>query len=228
MKKDVIYILIIIVLLLGGFFTYDKYAKVKDDHVSLTEALEIKNQEVKLYQNKEGKWVAQKQAMELTADQLKDNADLLGIDNRSLSKQVGRLSRLVNHLDAQLEARGEGSTELRDSVIVLVDSSGQKRPSIPVKTFSWSNTYLSLDGTIMNNRLDFEYTYNSSFTVTSYMKRAGIWKKPNLVVDVIFDDPGAKAMSVTSIKIKQPPKKFYQKWWFHMGVGFLGGAALMR
>lgn len=228
MKKDVTYILIIIVLLLVGFFTYDKYAKIKDDHTSLTEALEIKDQEVELYKNKEGKWTAEKGVMELTTEQLKDNADLLGIDNRSLAKQVGRLSRLVTHLDAQLEARGEGSTELLDSIIVPVDSLGPKRPGIPVKTFSWSNTYLSLDGTVLNNRLDFKYTYNSSFTVTSYNKKEGLFKKPNLVVDVIFDDPGAQTMSMTSIQVKQPPKKFYEKWWFHAGVGFLGGAILVR
>jgi uncharacterized small protein (DUF1192 family) len=60
--------------------------------------------------------------MELTAKQIKDNAEILGVEKKRLEKQVGNLNNLVSRLKADLVAKGEGNTNLRDTVYITAGS----------------------------------------------------------------------------------------------------------
>ena len=209
---------VVVILLIAGFFGFREW-KHNQAEKGLQTMLEVLNDNVEVYKNKEGQWEAERKSFNLTTAELRKNGQELGFENSGLKKRVGNLKNLVNRLEGDLEAIGTGSAQLTPDTVYLSDGTtfiGHK--------FDWSNNYLSLNGTLSNTyELNFDYSYKSSFEVTTYWKRSGMFKRKDLVVNFTMSDPNAQATDLNSVVIKPDPPKFFETNWFWGGVGFLGG-----
>lgn len=185
----------------------------------------ISKSTIKFYKDKYGQEVAQKGVMILKTTELNSQAELLGIDNKRLKNQVGKLDNLVSYWKVKAGTSGRIDTVYQDSIVYI---NGE---SVLQKKLGWSNKYLTLNQTYFpaTNKLTIDYSYSTGIELTIYDKSKGWFKKPELVGDVRFDDPDMKATKsdITIIdKTKQP--KFYQTTLFKIGVGVVGGFLLTR
>jgi len=203
---------------------------------------------VDYYQNKEGIDMAQKKVLEIDVNNLEEYSESLGIDNKALKDQVGNLKNLVTRLKGEISAYGEGNvdSDITDVDINKVDSVSGNFTLLD--STEWNNSYLSLNnkyqiigryrftkGALYLDSIkymsNFAYKYKIDFTSTSYWMRENkwkIWKDKVLVTDIELSDPNASVTDMQSIKILPPPKKFYEKTWFQVGVGFVAGAILIK
>ena len=87
-------------------------------------------------------------------------------------------------------------------------------------TFSDSSKHLSIDGTVdvFNGLMDYKYSYRSTYSIASYKYKQGLFKRSELRLKVISDDPNnnIKAQTFTV----SPPRDL-----FSVGVG-LGASAV--
>lgn len=197
---------------------------------------------VQYYVNKLDQIVAQKQVLEITTEGLRDNLEALGLDNKALKDQVGKLSNLKERLQAQIESHT--SIQVIDTTdrIKVTESSFDFEGD-----FKWNNEFLSIvsiysfkgeyavDSTLIFKNLifaqDLDYKYNVGLTSTTYRRRDPkwkIWEEKQLVTDIVLSDPNAKVTDIQSIQIVEPPKKIYQKTWFWMAVTAVGTTLVVK
>lgn len=217
--KDLIIILLVILL-----FSSVRSCNVQKSNAEIAiNAKDSAYNVARYYKNREGELIAQVKTHEVTISQLKDNEETLGIDNKKLKKQIGSLNNLVAYW------QGKGSVVYHDTIqTVLVDTVIQDKP---FKVFQYEDTYLSAKGFIDNldNKITLEYNYslNFDFKITSYYKSTGFLKKKQLVTDIYFSDPHLKLSEFKGVVIKQPPKRWYETRGAAIGFGFVLGTYLV-
>lgn len=169
---------------------------------------------------------AQVEAKEVTIKELKKFGGQLGFDKKQLEQQVGRLSNLVAHWKGKVRTSGEVAViPLKDTLLVeTMDESLDLSSAeiITVKTFEWSNKYLSLEGIIEldSNQLALKYQYTTDFTLTAYHKRQGLFKQPKLMADISFADPNIRTTEFKGLVVTPPKKTFWQSGVGKMVIGF--------
>lgn len=221
MKTErILWIVVVVILLMGGIH----YVRgLKQDTRSLQTMVDVMNDSLEYERNKRGEIEAERRSQNLTIDELKRNSKALGINNSQLRQRVKKLNNLVAYLQGELAAAGSGETELQPVDTVYITENGD---SVLFKghKFDWTNSYLSLNGTLSNTyKLNFDYTYKSDFEVTTYWKRPKPFKRKELVINMTFADPAAQAMSLNNVVVKPDPPKFWQTTGFKVGVGFIAG-----
>jgi hypothetical protein len=208
-----------IIILIISFVGFREWKNNKTQK-GLQTMIEVLNDSTQIYKNKENKWESEKKSFNITTAELRKHGQELGFENAGLRKQVGNLKNLVSRLEGDLEIAGEGSIVFSPPDTVYLEGDtvyvGQE--------FNWTNNYLTLNGTLSNSQeLDFNYKYNSTFKITTYWKKPGMFKRKDLVVNFTMSDPNAYTTSLNNVVIKPDPPKFYETRLFWGGVGFLGG-----
>lgn len=169
---------------------------------------------VRYYKDKNERLQAQVNAQEVTIENFKG---YWAEDSKRIKKQIGNLNRLI--------AFWKGKAGVVDSVYIEVtDTVYLTREGFDTnKGFNYSNGYLTLSGGLntITNQLSLDYQYQVNFELTSYYKKTGLFKK-QLVADLNFSDPKLKVQEFDAIQIK-PKERFYDKAWFQIGVGVIGG-----
>jgi hypothetical protein len=219
---------IVIILLIGGWLVHREITH-KSKERGLVTMMEVLNDTIKTHRNDKGQWEAEKKSFNLTTEELKKYGQDLNLENVNLKKRVGNLNNLVGHLQGELVASGEGEVQLvianpndsiaTDSLVIANNFSGH--------VFDWTNNFLTLHGTLSDTyKLNFNYTYQSGFEVTTYWKRPKMFKRKDLIVNFTSHDPNAQAMNLTSVVVKPDRPKFYDTHWFWGGLGVIGGFLL--
>jgi len=222
---------LIAVLLLVCFSSVRQCSVNKSDNEVLLNVNDSAFNVAHYYKNKAGELVGQVKTQELTITQYKKFADQLGFDNKELKKQVGKESRLVAHWKGRAEAKGVILIGLKDTTINTMDPtmdlSGESINIESAKTFEWSNKYLDLRGIIDidSNQLALKYQYDTDFSITAYYKPQGLFKQPQLVTDIWFEDPNMKVQEFKGFVIKEPKKRFVQTGLLKVSVGIVIGLA---
>lgn len=233
--------IVIVILLIFLFIGYNKLSNTTTSLADIENALKISRQETKLFKDKSGKLVAEKQVMQLNINDLTQNGNQLGLDMTDIKSQVGNLKNLVNRMEGKINTQGSveaGIDELKGDLLAALAKGDTSKENISklkerYKPFKWSSDYLLVtDGLIdlKENKVNFNYTYSTKFTNTTFWKKEDGFKnkfKPkSLVVQLKFEDQNAFADSVQNINVKPPPKKFYEKTLFKVAVGFTSGLYL--
>jgi len=219
MKTERVIWAVVILLIIG--FGVHREVKNRGKEKGLQSMIEVLNDTVSHHRNQRGEWVAERKSYNLTAAELRKNGQELNIDNAALKKQVGNLNNLVANLKGELLIAGQGTVQLIPGDTIYV---GDSTNFYTGHRFDWTNSYLSLDGTLSETfEMNFDYSYNVDFDVTTYWKRPKPFKRKDLIVNMTFADPNAKAVGLNSVIVKPDPPKFFETTWFKVGIGFLGG-----
>ena len=142
-------IIIIILLLLAGL-GYSLWSNAKLSANLAKDNLRISRDSTTTYRDAEGKLVSERESYRITAKDLKSQAEQLGFDKEYLEKTVGNFKNLVSHLKGELRASGTGTTSARDTIIIttVIEGDSTVIDSAAGKTFDWTNSYLTLSGTL--------------------------------------------------------------------------------
>ena len=226
LKKYSDRIILIATIFLLLFFGYRKIGSLNNRIKGQLLAAEIFTEEVHIQRNKNGQLEAEKRSQNLTIKDLKEYGDQVGQNNEKLKKKVGSLKNLVSNLEGALATAGDGQVQLEPDTIRI---KGDSVNYFLGHTFEWTNNYLTLNGTLDQDlKMDFKYQYKSDFGITTYWKRPSLFKRKELMVNMLMTDPNARATELNSVVIKPDPPKFYQTTGFKIGIGVVGGFLLAK
>jgi len=94
--------------------------------------------------------------------------------------------------------------------------------SVP-KLFSLSDDWYSLSGVVKSKGVLMDsISFNTEVKITMGDKSVGLFKKPQPVILLEYDNPYVNTTGLQNIIIKDD-LKFYDKRGFLLGVGFVGG-----
>ncbi len=194
--------------------------------------LRISRDSTKHFKDKHGQLVSEKETMELTINDLNKQAESLGIDKKRLKDQVGKQGQLLSYYKGQLNAKGTGDVKGVDTTFWedTVWDGLNDSTKVTAQRFRFDNKFLKFDALYdpLKDSLKLKYEYKVGIELTNYRtRRKFIVVGPRQTyADVRLSDPNAKMFDAQSILIKEPPKKFYEQWYFILGVGFVIGTVV--
>ncbi len=208
----VIGIAIIILILLVQFFSI---RKLKDRVQLANVELATLNDSVSVHKSKTGQLTFKIASVEIEKRNLKESLELLDLTTKELRSQGIRYRDIINVQKATIEALGKGSTIIHDTTIIT------NTDTIKIEKFDWSNDYLSLNGSIKDKILDFNYKYKTGINIVTEQKPKGT------IVNFSLADPNATVTTATSITVTRK-KSILEKWYITIPAGVLGGFLLAK
>lgn len=187
-------------------FSVNTCQKKESDIALLNQIQDSTFNELRVYKDKAGKLATQVNTYAVTVDQLKENGDKLGLNNKSLKQQIGSLNNLVSFYRAKISLADTFTVVNHDTTFII------KGDTTHAKAFHWSNKYLVINGFTAPAYTTISYDYHPSFELKSYWKDKGFLrlKKGQLVTDITFNDPNIQVREFRGIVIQQEPKKWYE------------------
>lgn len=208
----VIGIAIIILIIMVQFFSI---RKLKDRVQLANVELATLNDSVSVHKSKSGQLTFKIASVEIDKRNLKESLETLELTTKELRNQGIRYRNIISAQKAQIEAGGQGSTTIRDTMIIT------NTDTIKTAKFDWSNDFLSLNGSIENKNLDFNYKYKTGINIVTEQRPKGT------IVNFSLADPNATILTGTSITVTRK-KSILEKWYITLPVGVLGGFLLAK
>lgn len=168
------------------------------------------NDSVSIFKSKNGELTAKISSIVVESDNRKQALDKAGFEIKELRSRDVKWSDVVFALKAQIQAQGSGQTTLIDTLLI------SKTDTIRQANFDWNNRFLFLSGFIKGKDMQFDYVYKTSIDLISEKKGKAY------IVSAYLGDKNATITTANSITIV-PKKKWWDKWYFYAGAGFVGG-----
>jgi len=165
-----------------------------------------------IYKSKAGELTFKIKAVEVESNNRRDALELAGFEKKKLNDMNVALNKVNFALNAKLKAAGSGTVVLHDTTIVV------KSDTITAKVGEWSNKYLSLYPEIVDDTLNFDYSYQVGLKILG---------ETNKTISIGLTDPNAKITTSNGIIIKKKDR-IWNKWYVHVGVGLVGGYFLFK
>ncbi len=208
----IIGIAIIILIISVQFFSI---RKLKDKIQLANVELATLNDSVSVHKSKTGQLTFKIASVEIEKRNLKESLETLELTTKELRNQGIKYRDIISVQKAQIDAGGMGSTIIRDTMIIT------NTDTIRIAKFDWSNNFLSLNGSIENKNLDFNYKYKTGINIVTEQKPKGT------IVNFSLADPNATITTATSITVTRK-KSILEKWYITLPVGFVGGFLLAK
>jgi chaperonin cofactor prefoldin len=208
----IIGIAIIILIISIQFFSI---RKLKDRVQLANVELATLNDSVSVHKSKSGQLTFKIASVEIDKRNLKESLETLELTTKELRNQGIKYRNIISAQKAQIEAGGKGSTIIRDTMIIT------NTDTIKTAKFDWSNDFLSLNGSIENKNLDFNYKYKTGINIVTEQRPKGT------IVNFSLADPNATILTGTSITVTRK-KSILEKWYITLPVGVLGGFLLAK
>ena len=168
---------------------------------------------------KNGEHVFRIKTLEATVHDLRGGAVLSAMEISKLKEDKIEIANLSAIYRGQVEAQGAVTLKGRDSII-YVTVGGEPKPSA-LKVFDYRGNWLSLHEIYnpFNDSLSHKYLYRVEFTLASYRKSQGLFKRSILLTDISFTDPSIRIGEFQAVKVVEAPKRFYETTGFKLLVG---------
>ena len=168
------------------------------------------NDTIMSYKDKNGNMIDYNKALQVDLETAYDNVS--GLEKEMKDLKLKKPEVIIKYR----------SSVRIDSIEVQLD--------IPCKEFSKNftidSTYYLIRGTLTDKSLLFrDITIPNEQTFVVAKKRAKWYKSREYVIVTKNSNPYVMSDGLQSYTIK-PTKKIYQKWYFHVGIGLLGGLVL--
>ena len=191
------------------FFFMDSCEKKKQMY-NQSVAISNYTDSVQTYKDKNGKLIDYNQSMQVNLDVAYDNV-------AGLEDKIKRLK--LKKPEVVIEYKNSVSI---DSIDVPIE--------IPCESFSLTfrvdSPHYSINGLLTDKNLSFKnITVPNEQTFIVAKKRPKWYKRSEYIVALENSNPYVQSTGLQSYTIK-PTQKFYQKWYFHVGVGVVGGLLL--
>ena len=210
-QKIIIGVVIGLLLLLNMIQCMQKDSLKKKNQIQSVELL-VANDSAKIYKDKSGATYSTLNSVIIDRDALRKSLDATGVTVKELRAKNIKLNDITEVLKAKLEVAGHAYVTLHDTV--YKDSTGI---IIPIKDFSWSNNYLTLNGLVRPNSADIKYLYQIG--LDSYKTQDG-----NKITYTIFstDKENSKITNGYSITVRDKKPSTFWTWTWRV-ASFAGG-----
>lgn len=216
MKKQIYFYIIGAMLLVILFGVKQcQLNKERDKYQIAQVELSAFNDSVRIYKSKTGELTAKINSVVVESDNRKQALDKAGFEIKELRSRDVKWRDVVFALKAQIQAQGSGTTVLRDTLLI------SKTDTIRQANFDWNNRFLFLSGFVKGKDMQFDYTYKTSIDLISEKKGKGY------VVSAYLGDKNATITTANSITIV-PKKKWWDKWYLHIGAGIAIGSFIFK
>lgn len=192
MKTKLPWILLIIAVLLAYFF-YQKIEKVQRQQSILSE------DSIRYWRNKAGDAVAERNAVEANAKELKQ---FYAKEAETIRKDFDtKLGDLRRYLSAEIQTAGEGVVTTKDTIYV------SDTVRIEGKTFSIREPYFYFDGLLSGGQLQYQYSVRDSLTFVSKV-RTPLFGKREVTVMAKSANEKTTFLNLREINIPVSRKRF--------------------
>lgn len=216
MKKDLIYLSVIVIL---GLFAFNQCSKSKENSSRYTSNIKAEQSITSHFKNKYGEETASKKSILLSENELKDKLSVKSEENDKLKESIKRFKKVIAVI------RTEETVDL-SGLIIPIDTIVSNDT---LKSYKLSNNHFNIQFRIGFNTvsLDSLSIYNKQTIVTGWKKKKGIFKKSLLTVEITNSNPYFKTKSIDPIVIDYP-LKWYQKPKNVLPIGILIGVILVK
>ena len=188
---------------------------VKENQIKDVQIM-MANDTATVYKTKSGQIYSKLKSVTIEAGNLKTSLEAMGIKKKDLEDQNIELSDLVQVLRGQLESHGHISTPVHDTIYVQVG-----KPSIPAKTFNWTNKYLFIWGSVYPTKIDADYIYKTEIISSTEQI------KGKSIVTVSLSDPNSRILTGAQIIIT-PSHHWWDHWYLYGLAGMAAGVYLAK
>lgn len=198
-KRDYIYLIIIAILLIGGYIVYNRLQDEKVKSKGLTSALSEKNAKIEILTNSLGETIFRKQAAELRVKDLEKAYPELAA---TLEKQFDvKMKNLKAYIENQFQVHGTGTGTVTNNH--YYDSASKK--TVKFRDFNMDDGYLTFETRLydsLSNAL-YKYTYNDTAktVIASDKKFFQFWKNEKLFATTKFSNPNSAITGATNILV---------------------------
>jgi hypothetical protein len=177
---------------------------------------------------KNGTHVFRIKTLEATVHQLRGENVLSALEISKLKSDKIEMGDLSAYYRGLVEAQGTIALKGKDSIIYVQTRNGETQQKI--KSFKYDGNWLQLRSVYnpITDSLSHRYLYRVEFTLATYRKRQGLFKRSILLSDVSFNDPSIQVGEFTAVKVVEPPKRFYETRLFVFLIGVAGGAIVTK
>lgn len=191
-------ILFVVLLLILLSRSCNRIDEVEFDRQAYEDLINLKNQQIEVWKDKEGKSRARAKVAIATAEAAKAVYPELLEENKNLKKD---LSNLETALLVATNTSGSFTTVLTDTVYQT------KTDTVFAKTFTYSDKWSKFHGKVLPNDITIDYEVRDSLTFTSYYKGQNFFRKGELVIEGVSHNPKTSITGLQNIKIVKPRKR---------------------
>lgn len=172
---------------------------------ALNSIIKEQNGVITYWQTEAGKVASTKPAAEISKSDLEEHYADITADLKDM--QI-KLSGVRAVLKAVVEAQGQG-------VVQVIHDTIYQPGAVPVilDSILIDDSYLQLSGRLKDSEFRYKYSYQDTIVAAVAWKKKGWLGKRSLEGTFRLSNPAARAISQTSILIREKPKRFY------LGVG---------
>lgn len=205
----------IVLLIVANVYQYLLIERYRN--VSQIQAVELSilNDSVAVYKSKNGELTYKLTSAVIDRENLREALEVAGENIKVLKQKDIEWRNITNMLRMRLEAAGSGEIAVVDTFFVC------QTDTVLFGKFNWSNNYLFLKGTIKDEKLNFDYRYQTGIQIIQQAK------KREQVVSVMLTDPNAAIISGNSITVKNP-RKWWDRWWLFGVAGLTTGILIAK
>lgn len=213
MKKDLIYIsLIVILATLSGFMYFDNISNAKQFQSNLNASFS----EVEFYKNSLDQEVSKKRALIIDKDQLKETIKNLSKDNLQLQNSIKKYRKINSVLEQKMTIKIDTIFVPFDNVI---ECEFEREIDLKNSLYLFKAKVNNLGFKIL------ELELQNTQTIVIGNKKNGWFKSDELTVEVTNSNELIKTVEVEVIVTKKK-KKLIENQWFTGLIGFVAGVLL--
>lgn len=200
--------ILIVVLLVALVFSVRSCSNNAAELRGAIDVIGRKDTIIERYRDEQGRMHHIIQEREFTLATLKASHDE---EIAALRKDIGRLKDFVS--------RTVVVTQAADTVRVpvYVSDSGQ------VQTFAYDGEWIRIGGTVKGNVAQLDYTARNAITLDRKWQRPKWYKRKQLVLDVMLEDPRSTLVGITTYTVKPDPPHWYETRGAQAIAAFLAG-----
>ena len=206
-------IIAVLVLLLG--MSVNQCRRTRASYEDALSGLQLKETELKKSKDDHGREVAEFTATLLTMKQLNQLSDKI-ID--SLKKENKHFKKLASHTSVTMTTTDTLYLPAKDSTVTHGDTTER------VKTFAYSDNFLTLNGILMANKVKLTYNIFNTVSLDYQWNKPGFFKRPVLSGTITQSNPHTTTDRVVQFTVKTPDKVWYEQWWFPFTIGIVAGS----
>lgn len=198
------FVILIILLAIQSFRLNSQQKKNQVQAVELMAA----NDSALAYKTKSGEAYFKLSGQQIESNALKASVENYGLQISDLRQRDVKWRDVISVLKSQLAMSGNDTITLHDTLY--------KDNGVPVvaKAYQWSNGFLSLGGSIKDEKMAINYSYKTDLSFVAEKKGN------NITVTAFMSDPKAKIIKGSQIIVRDKTKWYLKPWlWGIIGVG---------